>query len=113
MLARSGEPVSDELVRPLRRDLGLAACQPRTWRPITTDPDTTHRIPDLLGRTSPPARPARNWSRHHLPRHRHRLILEIGCRLIHGRPLQDITHHRCSRLRSRHHHHSTGMRLPF
>jgi putative transposase len=50
VLLRSGEQVSDELVRDLMRELGLVACQPRPWRPTTTDPDDRHRIPDLVGR---------------------------------------------------------------
>jgi putative transposase len=50
VLARSGELVSDELVRQLMRELGLVACQPRPWRPTTTDPDAAHRIPDLVER---------------------------------------------------------------
>lgn len=50
VLIRSGEQVSDELVRELMRELGLVACQPRPWRPTTTDPDDHHRIPDLVGR---------------------------------------------------------------
>lgn len=50
VLLRSGELVSDELVRQLMRELGLVACQPRPWRPTTTDPDQVHRIPDLVGR---------------------------------------------------------------
>ena len=50
VLLRSGEQVSDELVRELMRELGLVACQPRPWRPTTTEPDQAHRIPDLVGR---------------------------------------------------------------
>ena len=50
VLARSGEQVSDELVRDLMRELGLVACQPRPWRPTTTEADQTHRLPDLVGR---------------------------------------------------------------
>jgi putative transposase len=50
VLARSGEQVSPELVRHLMRELGLQPCQPRPWRPTTTDGDDQHRIPDLLGR---------------------------------------------------------------
>ena len=50
VLLRSGEQVSDELVRDLMRELGLVACQPRPWRPTTTDPDDQHRIPDLVSR---------------------------------------------------------------
>ena len=50
VLTRSGEQVSDELVRELMRELGLVACQPRPWRPTTTEPDQAHRIPDLVQR---------------------------------------------------------------
>lgn len=50
VLARSGERVSDELVRELMRELGIVACQPRPWRPATTEPDHAHRIPDLVQR---------------------------------------------------------------
>jgi putative transposase len=50
VLARSGEQVSPELVRALMRELGLVPCQPRPWRPTTTDGDDQHRIPDLVGR---------------------------------------------------------------
>jgi putative transposase len=57
VLARSGEQVSDELVRDLMRELGLVACQPRPWRPTTTNPDQAHRIPDLVGRDFTAQRP--------------------------------------------------------
>ena len=50
VLARSGEQVSDELVRRLMRELDLQPCQPRPWRPITTEGDEQHRIPDLVRR---------------------------------------------------------------
>jgi transposase InsO family protein len=50
VLVRSGVVVSPELVRRLMRELGLVPCQPRPWRPITTEADDQHRIPDLLGR---------------------------------------------------------------
>jgi putative transposase len=50
VLARSGEQVSDELVRQLMRELDLQPCQPRPWRPITTEGDERHRIPDLVRR---------------------------------------------------------------
>jgi transposase InsO family protein len=32
------------------RGLGLRACQPAPWRPVTTEADGRHRIPDLLSR---------------------------------------------------------------
>jgi transposase InsO family protein len=50
VLERRGERVSPELVRQLMRELGLRACQPGPWRPLTTDADPHHRIPDLLER---------------------------------------------------------------
>ena len=50
VLVRSGEQVSDELVRQLMRELDLWPCQPRPWRPTTTDGDDKHRIPDLVQR---------------------------------------------------------------
>jgi putative transposase len=50
VLARAGEQVSDELVRQLMRKLDLQACQPRPWRPTTTEADTQHRIPDFVQR---------------------------------------------------------------
>lgn len=49
-LLRSGEDVSVETVRLLMRELGLVACQPAAWRPVTTDGDDRHRIPDLVER---------------------------------------------------------------
>ncbi len=45
VLARSGEPASPELMR----ELGLVPCQPRPWRPSTTNGNDQHRIPDLVG----------------------------------------------------------------
>lgn len=50
VLIRSGFIVDDDTVRLIMRELGLVACQPRPWRPVTTDGDDTHRIPDLVGR---------------------------------------------------------------
>jgi putative transposase len=50
VLCRSGEQVSGELVRDLMRELQLWPCQPRPWRPTTTEADKAHRIPDLVGR---------------------------------------------------------------
>jgi transposase InsO family protein len=56
-LLRAGEQVGDELVRALMRDLGLVPCQPRPWRPTTTEADEQHRIPDLVGRDFTAGRP--------------------------------------------------------
>jgi putative transposase len=51
VLARSGEATSPESVRTLMRELGLVACQPRLWRPVTTLGDGSRpRIPDLIAR---------------------------------------------------------------
>jgi putative transposase len=50
VLGRSGERVSAELVRDVMRELQLWPCQPRPWRPITTEADEGHRIPDLVDR---------------------------------------------------------------
>jgi putative transposase len=49
-LARQGIDVGDELVRLLMRELGLVACQPRPYRPVTTLPGDDTAIPDLVGR---------------------------------------------------------------
>ena len=50
-LLRQGEDCGPELVRDLMRELGLVPCQPRPWRPTTTQPGTgTEIIPDLVGR---------------------------------------------------------------
>jgi putative transposase len=50
-LVRQGDVCGPELVRDLMSELGLVACQPRPWRPRTTQPgEGTARIPDLVGR---------------------------------------------------------------
>lgn len=50
-LARQGEDVGPELVRDLMRELGLVPCQPRPWRPTTTQPgEGGDAVPDLVGR---------------------------------------------------------------
>jgi transposase InsO family protein len=50
-LLRQGEDCGPELVRDLMRDLGLGPCQPRPWRPTTTQPvEAGQTIPDLVGR---------------------------------------------------------------
>ncbi|MET8184032.1 IS3 family transposase [Streptomyces sp. NPDC005336] len=59
VLVRSGEQASPELVRDLMRELRLIPCQPRPWRPVTTQA-STHRIPDLLRRDFTADRPARS-----------------------------------------------------
>ena len=49
-LARWGVQAGAELVRALMRDLGLVACQPRPWRPVTTQQGQAGPIPDLVNR---------------------------------------------------------------
>jgi transposase InsO family protein len=50
VLVRSGVQASEEIVRQLMRELDLWPCQPRPWRPTTTEGDDQHRIPDLVCR---------------------------------------------------------------
>jgi putative transposase len=57
-LVRSGEQVRDELVRHLMRELGLRACRPRPWRPVTPLPGGSYQgIPDLVRRDFTAGRP--------------------------------------------------------
>jgi putative transposase len=49
-LARWGVRAGAELVRALMRELGLVACQPRPWRPVTTRQGRAGPIPDLVNR---------------------------------------------------------------
>ena len=49
-LARWGVHAGAELVRALMRGLGLVACQPRPWRPSTTQQGAAGPIPDLVNR---------------------------------------------------------------
>jgi putative transposase len=49
-LARQGVVAGLELVRRLMRQLGLVACQPRPWRPSTTQQGPAGPIPDLVNR---------------------------------------------------------------
>jgi transposase InsO family protein len=49
-LARQGIVAGLELVRKLMRQLGLVACQPRPWRPRTTEQGVAGPIPDLVNR---------------------------------------------------------------
>jgi transposase InsO family protein len=49
-LARWGVRAGAELVRTLMRELGLVACQPRPWRPSTTQQGAAGPIPDLVSR---------------------------------------------------------------
>ena len=50
VLARQGTVAGPELVRKLMRRLGLVACQPRPWRPVTTKQGQAGPIPDLVSR---------------------------------------------------------------
>jgi len=47
-LARSGIAAGAELVRRIMRELGLVPCQPRPWRPATTQQGQAGPIPDLV-----------------------------------------------------------------
>jgi putative transposase len=49
-LARRGVQAGLELVRGLMRALGLVPCQPRPWRPSTTQQGQAGPIPDLVAR---------------------------------------------------------------
>ena len=49
-LARWGVRAGLELVRALMRELGLVACQPRPWRPATTQQGCAGPVPDLVNR---------------------------------------------------------------
>ena len=50
VLVALGYAVDDDTVRKLMRELDLVPCQPRPWRPSTTEADAGHRIPDLVRR---------------------------------------------------------------
>jgi putative transposase len=56
-LARWGVAAGLELVRALMRELGLVACQPRPWRPSTTQQGAAGPIPDLVNRDFTAAAP--------------------------------------------------------
>lgn len=49
-LRRWGHHYDDETVRSVMRDLGLVACQPRPFRPVTTVPGDASQLPDLVQR---------------------------------------------------------------
>ena len=50
-LARQGESCGPELVRNIMRELGLVACQPRPWRPTTTQAGESGKpVADLVRR---------------------------------------------------------------
>ncbi len=56
-LTRWGVAAGLELVRALMRELGLVACQPRPWRPSTTQQGAAGPIPDLVNRDFTAAAP--------------------------------------------------------
>ena len=56
-LVRWGVDAGDELVRRLMRGLGLVACQPRPWRPVTTVAGDAAAVPDLVARDFTAAAP--------------------------------------------------------
>jgi transposase InsO family protein len=50
-LIHQGEDCGPALVRTIMRELGLVSCQPRPWRPTTTQPgEGAEAIPDLVKR---------------------------------------------------------------
>jgi transposase InsO family protein len=49
-LRRWGHHYDDETVRSVMRELGLVACQPRPFRPVTTIAGDASRLPDLICR---------------------------------------------------------------
>jgi putative transposase len=49
-LGRWGTVVDPDTVRVIMRELGLVACQPRPWRPVTTVAGDAADLPDLVGR---------------------------------------------------------------
>ncbi len=56
-LARWGVQAGLDLVRGLMRELGLVPCQPRPWRPLTTQQGQAGPIPDLVARDFSAAAP--------------------------------------------------------
>lgn len=57
-LARMGHLADVETIRSIMRDLGLVACQPRPWRPITTVAGDVVKTKDLLLRDFTATAPA-------------------------------------------------------
>ena len=58
-LSRWGTVVDPQTVRVIMRELGLVACQPRPWRPITTIAGDAADLPDLVSRDFTADAPAR------------------------------------------------------
>jgi hypothetical protein len=67
--ARQGVVAGAELVRKLMRVLGLVPCQPRPWRPSTTQQGAAGPIPDLVDRDFSAAAPGEITDRMDLARH--------------------------------------------
>ncbi|WP_406279196.1 IS3 family transposase [Nocardia sp. NBC_00881] len=61
VLVASGHAVDDDTVRRLMRELDLVPCQPKPWRPATTEADIDHRIPDLVRRDFTAEAPGEKW----------------------------------------------------
>jgi hypothetical protein len=82
-----------ETVRALMRELGLVACQPKPWRPVTTIAGDAGDIPDLVARgftaNAPRHQTGRGYhvysdaARMGVSRHRHRLLFKNRHRLRH------------------------------
>ncbi len=96
-LVRQGEQVSPELVRDLMRELGLVACQPQPFRPVTTVAGAdAAAIPDLVGRDVTASAPGEKFVGDitDIPTGEGWLYLATaidcdstsGRRLVHGRP---------------------------
>ena len=61
VLARQGDDCGPELVRAIMRELGLVACQPRPWRPTTTQAGAgAEAVADLVGRDFSADAPGQN-----------------------------------------------------
>jgi putative transposase len=61
-LARWGVRAGLELVRALMAEVDRVACQPRPWRPATTQQGAAGPIPDRVCRDFTATVPARKWS---------------------------------------------------
>ena len=57
-LRRWGTAVDPDTVRKIMRELGLVACQPRPFRPVTTIAGDAAQLPDLVARDFTAAAPA-------------------------------------------------------
>ena len=77
-LAHRGTYADDETVRQVMRDLGLVACQPRPWRPVTTVAGDVSDLPDLVARDFTSATPGT------------KLVGDITCRRRHVMSYADL-----------------------